>query len=158
MGTSPCETLFLFVADLLQVIMDGHAFYDGHEPLRFRGVSDSLARQHVEGSECCLIHADNSLTAEKGIFMHPGVRVGYNPTAYDVVNPIGERWMSAWTISVGLWQNRLTRWFTTPAFKEWVIQRRTASWQKSVAGRVEAGVHCLVNEMQVLTWYGWAHV
>ncbi|OAQ97990.1 hypothetical protein LLEC1_03544 [Akanthomyces lecanii] len=34
--------------------------------LRFRGIPDSLALQHLEGSECCLIHADNPLSKTLG--------------------------------------------------------------------------------------------
>jgi hypothetical protein len=51
------------------VVFDAAPFYggpgdDGHikAPLRFRGISDSLAKYHLEASECCLIHFDNPLT------------------------------------------------------------------------------------------------
>ncbi|KAJ4289447.1 hypothetical protein N0V88_006927 [Collariella sp. IMI 366227] len=37
-------------------------FVHPSRPLLFRGVPDSLAAKHVEGSECCLVHADNLLS------------------------------------------------------------------------------------------------
>ncbi|KAJ6185974.1 hypothetical protein N7519_007275 [Penicillium mononematosum] len=40
-------------------------------PLRFRGIPDSLAEYHLEGSECCLIHTDNPLSVEKGVYLNP---------------------------------------------------------------------------------------
>ncbi|BAE60536.1 unnamed protein product [Aspergillus oryzae RIB40] len=52
------------------VAMDAAPFYQ-HPPLKFRGISDSLAKSHLEGSECCLIHADNPLSREKGVWLNP---------------------------------------------------------------------------------------
>ncbi|TVY52059.1 hypothetical protein LSUE1_G009978, partial [Lachnellula suecica] len=58
--------------------------------LSFRAISDSLANEHLEGSECCLIHSDNdALRSEKGVWMNPNVRVTYNATTYVKVNPQG---------------------------------------------------------------------
>lgn len=37
------------------VTFDAAPFYS-NEPLRFRGIADSLAAYHIEASECCLIH------------------------------------------------------------------------------------------------------
>lgn len=37
------------------VAFDAAPFYS-NEPLRFRGIADSLAAYHIEASECCLIH------------------------------------------------------------------------------------------------------
>ena len=65
------------------VAMDSKPFYESWRPLRFRGISDSLAELHLEGSECCLIHQDNPLTAKHGVWLNPNVRVGYNKEAYD---------------------------------------------------------------------------
>lgn len=56
------------------VAMDASAFYD--QNLTFRGIPDDLASLHLEGSECCLIHADNPLSHSKGVFLNPNVRVG----------------------------------------------------------------------------------
>ena len=57
--------------------MNAAPFYDQVNTLRFRGVPDTLAERHVEGSECCLIHADNRLSKDLGIWINPNVRVGY---------------------------------------------------------------------------------
>jgi hypothetical protein len=55
--------------------------------LQFRGIADSLANYHVEGSECCLIHTDNPLRDTRGIWMNPNVRVTFNESTYPLVNP-----------------------------------------------------------------------
>lgn len=127
-------------------------------PLRFRGVPDSLALHHVEGSECCFIHADNPLSHEKSILMNPNVRVGYNPDAYTAVHPENGVLLSSWQILRSLWENRLRRWFTSPWLKEWIVRRRVGTWKAKENGRREPGVFCLINEMQVLVGNGWAHV
>jgi hypothetical protein len=125
--------------------------------LRFRGTSDSLAAYHVDGSECCLIHADNPLSAKKGVFLNPQVRVGYNGKAYQMVNPSGS-WLSSWQILTGLWENRLRRWLTSPKLKEWVVGRRLRRWNRKNRGNFEPGGFCLINEMQILVKNGWLHV
>jgi hypothetical protein len=137
-------------------------------PLRFRAVSDSLAKHHLEGSECCFIHADGHRTNQQGVWLNPNVRVGYNLTIYEAVNPEareGRAW-PPWREKVkGMWQNRMTRWLG------WL--KRTAEWQR-VKSRVRAweaekvedgekpnrerALHCLINEMQVLVENGWMHV
>lgn len=124
--------------------------------LRFRGIPDSLALQHLEGSECCLIHADNPLSKTLGVFLNPRVRVGYNLAAYQATHPSGS-WVSVADIFFGLWQNRLRRW-TRVSFEGWVVRSRVAAWQKEDMARHEPGVNCLINEMQVLAHNGWAHV
>jgi hypothetical protein len=50
-------------------------------PLQFRGISDSLAASHLEGSECCFIHVDNPFSVKKRTYVNPQVRVGYNKEA-----------------------------------------------------------------------------
>jgi hypothetical protein len=110
-------------------------------PLQFRGIPDSLATWHVEGSECCLIHSDNPLRATKGIWMNPNVRVAFNESTYPLVNPrqlipdsvalrdeaidntISRsrgpegsavrrgRWPGVSELFWGRWGNRIGRWF-----------------------------------------------
>lgn len=126
-------------------------------PLRFRGIADSLAHYHLEGSECCLIHADNPLSGSRGVYLNPNVRVGYNGPAYDAVNPINN-WLSTWQAFWAIWENRLRRWTSTPVFKEWVVQRRVQRWKAGHERNQEPGEFCLINEMQVLIENGWAHV
>ncbi|KAG9663401.1 hypothetical protein KCU64_g1340, partial [Aureobasidium melanogenum] len=140
------------------VAMNAKPFYQTPQ-LTFRGVPDSLAKLHVEGSECCLIHTDNPLSREQGVWVNPNVRVGYNEHAYKKVNPEGlSTWMSVFSIARGLWTNRFMRWSTYPLFKERVMRRRVEQWKEKHPNSHETGSSCLINEMQILTWYGWAHV
>jgi hypothetical protein len=126
-------------------------------PLRFRGISDSLGASHLEGSECCLIHADNPLSKTHGIFLNPLVQVGYNSIAYDAVHSSSAK-LSLWRLYVGVWKNRVLRWTTTPMLKEWVVTDRISMWKKRNPGENEPAWFCLVNEMQVLYAKGWRHV
>jgi hypothetical protein len=126
-------------------------------PLSFRGISDSLATLHLEGSECCLIHVDNPLRAEKRTYVNPQVRVGYTSEAYDATHP-QELLMSSWQIFKALWENRIRRWVTSPRIKEWRVWKRVQKWKSLSIQHQEAGEICLINEMQVLVENGWAHV
>ncbi|OAA73349.1 polysaccharide export protein [Cordyceps fumosorosea ARSEF 2679] len=131
--------------------------------LRFRGIPDSLAGHHLEGSECCLIHADNPLSRTLGVFLNPRVRVGYNLPAYEATHPgaaagTSASWVRAVDIFLGLWINRLRRWTSVVSLERWVVRKRVAAWQKEDMARHEPGVFCLINEMQVLAENGWAHV
>lgn len=126
--------------------------------LQFRGVPDSLAVSHVEGSECCLIHADNHrLRAEKGVWINPNVRVTFNASTYPLVNPQGPLpvsitsdenlmayvagrrvregrnsmvWPSSEEMWKGRWKNRVVRWGVGIASwsENMVIRRRVNSW------------------------------
>ncbi|KAJ4271964.1 hypothetical protein NW762_000673 [Fusarium torreyae] len=125
--------------------------------LRFRGVPDSLAEYHVEGSECCLIHADNPLSKTRGVYLNPRVRVGYNMPAYQAVHPAQGAWVSRRDIFFGLWANRISRWITF-SFDGWWVRRRVSKWEKGGMGRREPGEFCLINEMQILVENGWAHI
>jgi hypothetical protein len=125
--------------------------------LRFRAVPDTLAKHHLEGSECCLIHADNPLSRTRGVFLNPRVRVGYNPQAYEATHPSRGTWVSPWEIFKGIWLNRLKRW-TVYTLEGWVVRKRVAAWESEESGNREPGEFCLINEMQVLVERGWAHV
>ena len=169
-----------------------------NQPLKFRSISDSLAKMHLEGSECCLIHSDNPLSTTKGVFLNPNVRVAYNATTYSAINHgievladvggqidgipggDGRSWPAKGEKFRGMWGNRVARW--TGWVKMWsegkVVRGRVEKWvkegQKVKAGtgkigvgtlrgldveeRVEEGVECLVNEMQVMFDNGWQHV
>ncbi|KAJ5089194.1 hypothetical protein N7532_007878 [Penicillium argentinense] len=126
-------------------------------PLRFRGIPDSLAMSHLEGSECCLIHADNPLSEQKGIYLNPLVRVGYSGPAYVAVNPI-MNWLTPRTILQGLWMNRLRRWTRLTWLKERYVQSKIARWAALSEGNREPGPFCVINEMQILHPWGWDHV
>jgi hypothetical protein len=144
--------------------MEASPFYSPvTQPLRFRGVSDSLAEHHLEGSECCLIHTDNPISASKGVWLNPSVRVGYSAQAYNAVNPGGQKanaWVGAASAVHGSWENRILRWLTTTWFEEATVRNRIRKWRKSATheSREETGAACLINEMQVLVSNGWAHV
>ena len=145
------------------VVFQSDPFYKD-PPLRFRGIPDSLARHHLEGSECCLIHADNELSATRGVWLNPNVRVSYNPEANIIVNPENGIWPSKTDRIKGIWSNRLARWsgFARRYVERYVVERRISSWlaemQKEGTKQSEKGTHCMINEMQVLVENGWAHV
>lgn len=124
--------------------------------LRFRGVPDSLALYHVEGSECCLIHADNPLSRTLGVYLNPRVRVGYNLAAYEATHR--GAWVPAWDIFTGLWANRVRRWTARLTLERVMVRRRVGRWERETVGNREPGEFCLINEMQVLAVNGWAHV
>lgn len=126
-------------------------------PLRFRGIPDSLASSHLEGSECCLIHADNPLSRQHGVYLNPLVRVGYNTAAYVAVNPI-LNWLTPRAILQGLWLNRIRRWTTFPSFRDRPINNQIARWANLSPENRERGEFCVINEMQVLDPRGWYHV
>lgn len=138
------------------VAFDAVPFYDP-DRLTFRGIPDSLATEHVEASECCLIHADNPLTSTQGVWLNPDVRVGYSPDAYTTVHS-RSFWPSVGTRISGIWANRLWRWTTTTTLKATTINNRLGKWAKGNPDISEPGSYCLINEMQVLVENGWAHV
>lgn len=138
------------------VVFDADPF-TGIDALSFRGIEDSLAQYHLEGSECCLVHADNLLTASKGVWMNPNVRVGYTPQAYESVHS-SIPWPSiggAWT---GLWRNRAGRFLSSEKWRRMAVDARLKQWGAAQQSRFEPGRHCLIDEMQVLVENGWAHV
>jgi len=138
------------------VAMPTSAFTD-IKPLTFRGVADTLAESHLEGSECCLIHADNPASRTRGVFLNPNVRVGYNREAYEKVHTPGS-WLSLPQIYFGLWKNRISRRLTTPWLKENTVARRIRKWQQQGTDREEPGWFCLINEMQIIVHNGWKHL
>jgi hypothetical protein len=126
-------------------------------PLQFRGIADSLAKSHLEGSECCLIHADNPLSKQKGVYLNPLVRVGYSGPAYVAVNPV-VNWLTPRRILQGLWENRLRRWTSLAWIKERIVRSRISRWVALSGKNREPGSYCVINEMQILHPYGWYHV
>ena len=91
-------------------------------PLLFRGLPDSLAQSHLEASECCLVHADNPLSATHGVYVNPQVRVAYSQAAYDAARE-AEAELSALKISARLWENRIWRWSITTKIKGMMVGR-----------------------------------
>lgn len=128
----------------------------GRNSLRFRGTHDSLAKHHLEGSECCFIHADNPLSATKGVYLNPAVKVGYSMAAYNAMHSRYASMSLLW-MYISIWQNRILRWTTTSWFKERVVHRKVTQWAKETQGK-ELGEYCLVDEMQIIFERGWKHV
>ncbi|KUJ13844.1 uncharacterized protein LY89DRAFT_708957 [Mollisia scopiformis] len=146
------------------VVFDAKPFY--HEPtLQFRGIPDTLAAMHVEGSECCLIHVDNTLSKDKGVWLNPNVRVTYNEEANDVVNPEKGGWPTSSGKVQGIWRNRWAWWTGWPWrwYAERKVDRKLKAWElgekaEGEALRNEPGRICLVDEMQILLANGWMHL
>lgn len=139
------------------VAMPVHPFISTGERLGFRGISDSLATYHLEGSECCLIHVDNPLTKPLGVYINPRVRVGYNIKAYEKTHPTGS-WLSTYRILAGLWENRIRRFLFRTNFRDRIVEGRLRKWRAEKSGNEERGTYCLINEMQVVVENGWAHL
>ncbi|KAH8675458.1 polysaccharide export protein [Xylariales sp. PMI_506] len=143
------------------VVFDAEPFYQ-EQPLRFRGIDDSLADLHLEGSECCLIHADNYLTEEKGVWLNPNVRVGYSAKAYRKIRH--DHFPNAFYIVVGAWVNRIMSWrvMLQTSLERRVVRSRLEQWAaETPAGgppRYEPGEACLINEMQIMWSNGWKHL
>ena len=144
------------------VIFQAESFY-GDKPLKFRGLPDSLAMYHLEASECCLIHLDNKLSATRGVWLNPNVRVSYNEVADKVVSPQIDIWPSRGRKLLGIWENRWARWSGWPwrRRERRVVSKRIQAWRdeatKSGEDRIEVGTHCVIDEMQILVYNGWEH-
>lgn len=141
------------------VVMPADPFVSSTQ-LRFRAIPDSLAAYHLEGSECCLIHADNPLSKTLGVYLNPRVRVGYSLPAYEKTHP-GGSWVSTWDIFWGIWFNRIGGAFRG-VIENSIIKRTVKNtvrrWERENMGNHEVGEFCIINEMQVLEHNGWAHI
>lgn len=152
------------------VAFDAAPFYGDNQttqpPLRFRGIDDSLADLHLEGSECCLIHADNYLAAERGVWLNPSVRVGYDVAAYRAVRRSAGsgRFPGPFWAVVGAWVNRVNRWHFSlqVSLEARTVQGRLERWAAETPRgefpRYEPGQACLINEMQIMWSNGWKHL
>lgn len=143
------------------VVFDASPFY-ADPALQFRGIDDSLADFHLEGSECCLIHADNYLSKEKGVWLNPNVRVGYSVKTYKRINR--DRFPTPFWTVIGAWINRINSWTVRlqTSLEARVVRKRIEQWIKETpAGqypRYEPGEACLINEMQIMWSNGWKHL
>lgn len=141
------------------VAFDAAPFTREKNPLRFRGIDDSLALSHLEGSECCLIHADNAQSpfkssARSGVWINPKVRVGYNFPAYLYQRMHMYGW-SEYLISIPV---RMGTSLLGLPWKKGSIEGRLKQWKEEDTTRDEQGGFCLVDEMHVLVENGWKHV
>jgi hypothetical protein len=144
------------------ILMDTGPFYN---QLTFRGIPDSLASKHLEGSECCLIHADLNATVphHSGIYVNPAARVGYTPLAYELTHfGVEETFISATQYVLAMYLHRLNQIRTPSARKQMsVVTKRVGKWREyeenSLEKREENGEMCLIDEMHLLIWNGWKH-
>ena len=136
---------------------DAAPFQDSRRPLRFRAVNDSLAEHHLEASECCLIHYDNPISASKGVWMNPKVRVGYNTLRYDAVHrPPG--WPSTAETTLGRLSDLLA-WILRLNSRSKVVDQRYEEWARESNFNAEIGSDCLVNKMMVVSKRGkWSEI
>ncbi|KAI4237821.1 MAG: hypothetical protein L6R40_005846 [Gallowayella cf. fulva] len=105
----------------LGIAFDAFPFQKPEDPLKFRGIPDSLAQYHVEASECCIIHYDNPLTSRNGVYINPAVRVAYSAKAYaavsssDTANAKALDWPTSSELRWGHWKSRWLWWARWPA-------------------------------------------
>ena len=148
------------------VLFDAAPFY-ADPPLRFRAIPDSLADLHLEASECCLIHADNALSAQpdRGVWLNPNVRVGYSASSYRAVQARqGKKFPGPFATVAGAWANRWLRWrgSLSQHFENATVLKRLEKWRAETPdggpSRQEPGVSCLINEKQIMWMNGWRHL
>lgn len=137
-------------------------------PLMFRGIDDSLAEMHLEASECCLIHADNPLSgadstdSNYGVWLNPNVRVAYSVPVYNKVRR--DVFPGAGAAVLGMWAHRWDRIMGQVQYllEAQAVVRRLRQWRVATPEgqpeRSEAGVACLINEMQIMWQNGWKHL
>ncbi|KAL8782092.1 MAG: hypothetical protein Q9213_005703 [Squamulea squamosa] len=143
------------------VAFDASPFQRPRKPLRFRGIPDTLAQYHVEASECCLIHYDNPLSADNGVYINPAVRVAYSAPAYAAVSSASKGdgvktpWPTRSELFLGYWKSRWIWWARWPAstIKVWWRIKR---WRSNFPDVVEPGLACASDLAMVLTSNGWA--
>lgn len=138
--------------------------------LRFRGLPDSLAVMGLEASECCLIHADliARKQAQKGIFINPAARSGYERAAWDLTHlPPDDNFVSLYQYISGVYYMRLARWkidgvSSSAGQNMRRIYEKIAGWADTGKAlgetREEVGDYCAIEEMHILIWNGWKHV
>lgn len=140
------------------VAFDAAPFLDKERPLRFRGIPDSLAEKHLEASECCLIHADNPLSSQKGVWLNPNVRVGYSRAVFErVTASSGAAYPSKLQGWLG-WLRMLKVRLLGPPRRSRKIGKRLDQWMGEGERNSEIGLDCLVDEMQILVDFGWMHM
>ena len=139
------------------VAFDAKPFQASENPLRFRGIADPLAQYHLEASECCIIHYDNALSQDLGVWVNPMVRVGYSSAAYKAVSDT-ERWSEWPTKSELRWGPWRSRWFwwirdPGPMIK---VSYRIWRWSRHFPSVSEPALACASDLAMVLTSNGWA--
>ena len=159
MGMAPPTFCFEYVyaTNIYVVAFDAAPFTRTTSPLRFRATPDSLAKLHLDASECCLIHADNPITDinRSGVWVNPAVRVAYNMTPYEYQKNYANGWYE-WSVGIPI---RIGTNLIGLPWQKKVIKTRFQEWKNELDNvvRHEPGDFCLVDEMQVLADNGWRH-
>lgn len=135
------------------VAFEAEPFQSTSEPLRFRSIPDSLAKFHVEASECCLIHYDNPISSTVGVWINPDVRVGYSSEAYAAVTRGGE-WPSTSELRWGKWKSKWTWWIRDP-IPHLKTSLRVWLWRRRFPNISEPGIACVQDIAMVITADGW---
>lgn len=125
--------------------------------LRFRAIDNSLANLHLEASECCLIHADNPLTASSGVYINPNVRVAYSGDVYDKIHT-EITILSQLQKIIYMWDNRLSRITSLINFVEYRTRSKIDIWNLSNSSNKKESKLCIIDETQILVGNGWAHI
>lgn len=146
--TLGCHTTLICKA----VAFEAEPFQSTSNPLRFRSIPDSLAKFHVEASECCLVHYDNPISLTAGVWINPTVRVGYSSQAYAAVT--GREWPTTSELRWGKWKSKRTWWIRDPipslkaSFRIWL-------WRRKYPNISEPGFACVQDLAMVITTDGW---
>jgi hypothetical protein len=144
-------------------------------PLRFRAVPDDLAQRHVDASERCLVHADNPMSTSHGVWLNPRARVARGKYARAVrytswssdgaAAAVAGRYPGWAGALLGVWVHRFARWTGVEQSimsGEAVVRSRVRDWSvenPELEGHdVNAGMPCLMDNMQVLRKEGWADI
>ena len=104
-------------------------------------------------------HWSNLPTLPGQTYLNPLIRVAYTNSAYRAQNSV-----------VQIYMERVVGHFVAWAYdiRDWCVQGRLATraaerrkkineWTR-MTGMEEVGEHCLIDQLQLLTPWGWAHV
>lgn len=154
----------MLVSKLTSIVaFDAAPFQRPDKPLRFRGISDTLAQCHVEASECCTVHYDNPLTSSLGVWINPAVRVAYSAAAYNAISAAqtgnhNSMWPTSSELRWGYWSSKWIWWLRDPgsSLSVWKTRYRIRQWQQGHPREHEPALCCASDLAMVLTSNGWA--
>ena len=148
---------------LTAVSLNALPFQNETNPLQFRAIASSLSLQdgYLEGSEACLIHADMQryFPAHHKTFLNPLVRVSYTPSAFESQNSILQMFLERIIGPLVAIAYDVRDWCLRSRIQGYFAARRekVREWERAT-GKEEVGDYCLIDQMQLLTPWGWAHV
>lgn len=150
---------------LTAVSLNAIPFQNETNPLKFRAIAGSLSLQdgYLEGSEACLIHADMHHylppTPQTQTFLNPLVRVSYTQPAFATQNSIRQMFLERVVGPFVALAYDIRDWWVRTRIQGHFAARRekVREWERRTGER-EVGDYCLIDQMQLLTPWGWAHV